>query len=110
MSQGTYFGSLCFFIYINYLSVNIKYSILKFFADDAKIYFYFPLDNWPDLLQIYLNNITQWAFLWQLTTSVEKTCILYVNNGNTKNVYDLSNVNLNIIALVKELAGCHCYK
>ena len=63
VAQGTSIEPLCFLIYINDLSMSIKYCILKLFADDAKIYFCYPRVNWSDLLQINLNKITQWALL-----------------------------------------------
>ena len=103
VAQGTSLGPLCFLIYINDLSMHIKNCILKLFADDAKIYFCYPRGNWSDLLQIDLNNITQWALLWQLTISIEKTCMLYLGNGNSRNVYVLNNVNLTVVDSVKDL-------
>ena len=59
VAHGTSIGPLCFLIYINDLSMNIKYCILKLFADDGKIYFCYPRVNWSNLLQINLNNFTQ---------------------------------------------------
>ena len=44
------------------LSVNIKYYIVKLFADNAKIHFFWVWGNLPDLLNINCDDITQWAY------------------------------------------------
>ena len=72
VAQGVSIGPLCFLIYVNDLAMNIKYSILKLSDNVAKIYLCYPRGNWSNLLQIDLNNSTQWALLWQPTTSIEK--------------------------------------
>ena len=64
--QGSVLGPVCFVLFINNLPNTIKYSHIKLYADDVKIYFCFKHENWSNMLQLDLNSIAAWAEISQL--------------------------------------------
>jgi ribonuclease P/MRP protein subunit RPP40 len=104
--QGSVLGPICFVMYINDLSKCVKYSKLKLYADDVKLYFCFHCDNWSDLLQKDLDAIAEWAKTWQLNISISKTYILHIGVRNPHNLYNINGVNITAMNTVKDL-GVH---
>ena len=59
--QGSVLGSVCFIIFINDLPAQVKYCIIKFYANDVTLIFRFNKNNWVNKLQEDLNTIANWA-------------------------------------------------
>ena len=71
-SQGTILGPFIFLIYINDIT-NCVSSTVKLYADDTNIYRQIvdPIKD-PQLLQMDLSNLMEWARKWQLRFKTDK--------------------------------------
>jgi len=68
VSQGVYWAQFFLLIFINDInSVCHGQTYMKLFADDAKLYCEIDLNGCSLSLQTSLNNLTTWAFAWQLS-------------------------------------------
>ena len=59
--EGRVLSPFCFVLFINDISKYLKYSEIKLYADDIKLYFHFCCDKWSDLMQIDLDAFVAWA-------------------------------------------------
>ena len=89
--QGSVLGPTLFLLYINDLVDVMKYSEIRMFADDLKIFN--TADN-MELLQEDLDNICLWAEAWQLPISYKKCNVLHLGMSNPKHAYKLGNIEL----------------
>ena len=62
--QGTVLGPLFFLVYINDIQRNIS-STLRLLADDSLLYRQIIKPEDEDILQKYINKLSEWAKLWQ---------------------------------------------
>ena len=81
-SQGTILGPLIFFIYINDIT-NCVSSTVKLYANVTKIYRQIvdPIKD-PQLLQMDLCNLIEWARKWQLRFNADVW--IYAHNSYTR--------------------------
>jgi len=84
--QGSGLGPATLILaYINELATILrKHGIsVHVFADDVKIYLKILNAIDIDQLQGALNDLVQWAHLWQLSLSIDKCCVLKSQHWNT---------------------------
>ena len=80
--QGSVLGPILFLLFINDIdsACNCN-STLKLFADDLKIYSIFDAINYTNnCLQDSINNVCEWAAMWQFTINVRKCSALHLRN------------------------------
>lgn len=71
--QGSVLGPLLFSLYINDISDLFTSDIkIKMFADDIKIYLEIGDDSELSSFQNSINQIADWASIWQLKLSIDK--------------------------------------
>ena len=89
--QGTILGPLIFFIYIKDIT-NCVSSTVKLYADDTKIYHQTvdPIKD-PQLLQIDLSNLMEWARKWQLRFNADKRMCITHTRDKSLTQYMLDN-------------------
>ena len=76
--QGSVLGPLLFIIYINDIEdVCSGDCSLQLFADDVKLYSKIDLCNGSNLQQS-LNNLVEWASVWQMSINISKCFVLPV--------------------------------
>ena len=82
--QGSVLGPVLFILFINDItSVCEGSTIIKLFADDAKLFTVVTVNDYS--LQHSLDNLTIWAADWQLTINIIKCCILSIRNHSSVN-------------------------
>ncbi len=101
--QGSVLGPICFVLFVNDISNCVKYCKLKLYADDVKLYFHFGSENWSDLMQRDLDAIAEWAQMWQLSISINKTYLLHIGVHNPRHVYSINGTNIAAVDTVKDL-------
>ena len=99
--QGTVLGPVLFLLYVNDLTTVVKDSSVKLYADDVKLYV--TADLRSNQLKDDLQNVSEWAKLWQLNLSFEKCKILNVSRHPTPNIYALDNNPLENVSSIKDL-------
>ena len=80
--QGTVLGPLMFLLYMNDVSENISSSI-RLFADDCIIYCSISNNDDTTLLQKDLDEISNWAHVWQMKFNVSKCVLLRVTRDHS---------------------------
>jgi hypothetical protein len=101
--QGTSLGPLCFTIFINDLPSVVNHSTRELFADDAKIYHSFFVNQHCTQLQTDLDAVAMWADTWQLSISTSKTFLLHLGSKNPQMQYTINGVNIQGKDQVKDL-------
>ena len=89
--QGSVLGPTLFLIFINDLVNQVKFSEIRLFADDLKV---FTTSEKGDFLQQDLNSIVSWTKAWQLPIAYRKCNVLYLGRSNPKNSYTIGDVTL----------------
>ena len=69
--QGSVLGPILFFIFINDLPDNIN-STVRLFADDCVLYRNIRRSEDQQILQDYLNKLTQWEEAWLMKFNAPK--------------------------------------
>ena len=103
--QGSVLGPLMFVVYINDMP-EVASSIMKLFADDAKLYR--DVDTPHDIEQLKedLNRVTQWSDRWQMTFNAKKCQVLHLGSRNQKTQYQMLDQTIASAEVVKDL-GVH---
>jgi hypothetical protein len=104
--QGSVLGPILFLIFINDIdSVCCGNTILKLFADDAKLYSEIEINCTSSSLQNSLDHLVKWADLWQLKINISKCHVLSTSNSNNSKLcaYYLNNVRLSSCENVMDL-------
>jgi hypothetical protein len=85
--QGSVLGPILFLIYINDLVDVCKFSSLKMFADDSKLYFKCEDDS--DYLRLLgdVRRVFNWMEENQLKVAVEKCAVLHMGSQNPSRNY-----------------------
>ena len=97
--QGSVIGPLLFIVFINDVeSVCHGQCKLKLYADDLKLYSAVTSDDDSVSLQQSVDNLSQWAALWQLSINVSKSCVLHLGAASYKSghVYYIDGNALNV--------------
>jgi hypothetical protein len=101
--QGSVLGPLLFLVYINDVSLINSTSNTKLFADDLKLYIFATGTDSNSVMQSYLNNISDWSSLWQLTLSASKCSVLSIGKNIVEYSYNINGVLLNRVTTMVDL-------
>lgn len=97
--QGSVLGPILFLMYINDIILSIQNDVqYSLFADDLKIY-----GTNPAVLQSEINNIEEWARVWNMPLAVNKTCVLHLGRNNPKTAYYMNCSRISPEEVVKDL-------
>ena len=80
--QGSVLGPVLFLVYINDLVDICKYSSLKLFADDSKLYFKCTRDVDFQKLSDDAEAVFRWMEINQLKVALEKCSVLHLGGSN----------------------------
>ena len=103
--QDSVLSPILFIVYINDLcnlstkSQNVV--TFKLFADEAKVYMSISNIQSAELLQVCLNDISNWADMWQLKLTPSKCSVLQLGKICVNNLYAINGV---ILPLVKNMS------
>ena len=102
--QGTVLGPLMFLLYINDISENISSSI-RLFADDCIVFRSISNNDDTTLLQKDLDEISNWAHVWQMKFNVSKCVLLRVTRNHSlfTSTYILNNETIQLSDTYKYL-------
>ena len=102
--QGSVLGPLLFLLFVNDLEQLFDTKItVKLFADDVKMYIIVNDISDSVTLQKGLDNLVNWSEKWQLKISVPKCQTLHLGRGNMGISYNIGNVDLPNVCVVKDL-------
>ena len=98
-------GALAFLIYINDLAIVLEGRVqFAIFADDVKIWKEIKNERDQFDLQNCLNAVVEWATTWQMTISVEKSCVMKTGSSSSSRFeYDINGVPVKYVHSVKDL-------
>ena len=97
--QGSVLGPLLFLLYVNDFPDVIK-SMLKLFADDAKIY---QTTDKCDILQDDLSEGGSWADKWELKFHVDKCGVMHYGRTNENLSYKMNSKTLKVVNEERDL-------
>src|SRR5664279_3813613 len=103
--QGSVLGPILFIIFINDIdSVCLGDCTLHLFADDVKLYSRIDLNN-SFTLQQSLNNLVEWASVWQMSININKCSVLSVrrSSSGTNRSYSINGVCISASTHVHDL-------
>jgi hypothetical protein len=101
--QGSLLGAILFLLYIDDIVHVLRGSVIRMYADDAKIYFACPKGSNNQTLQNDLNKVSQWASTMQLSLAVSKCNVLHIGNHNEQSVYNVNDVALDSVVSIMDL-------
>ena len=92
VSQGSVLGPVLFVIFINDMPEATE-SICQMYADDTKLFR--PIQTPADIktLQQDLNNLVDWADIWQLRFNADKCKIIHLGRTNPQSHYTMRFTN-----------------
>ena len=93
MKSGVSLGPCCFYFYINNIPNEIKCNI-QLFADDANIFKTVKHEEDHQVLVKYLDNLENWARLWQMRFNVGKCKVLHLGRRNPSYEYNMGDQTL----------------
>jgi hypothetical protein len=101
--QGSLLGPTLFLIFINDLDSVVNFSKIKFFADDAKVFFSFidPLNC--TFLQNDLNDLQLAVDELGLFLATHKCSVMHISSRNPCTDYFLNGTALSSVSCVKDL-------
>ena len=97
--QGSVLGPLLFLLYVNDFPDVIK-SVLKLFADDAKIY---QTTDKCNILQGDLSEGGSWADKWELKFHVDKCGVMHYGRTNDNHSYKMNSKTLKVVNEERDL-------
>ena len=97
--QGSVLGPLLFLLYVNDFPDVIK-SMLKLFADDAKIY---QTTDKCDILKDDLSEGGSWADKWELKFHVDKCDVMHYGRTNDNHSYKMNSKTLKVVNEEQEI-------
>ena len=100
--QGSVFGMLLFFIYMNDIDTHLFSKICKF-ADDTKIGRAVATEDEVQLLRDDLNNLAKWAVDLQMLFNVEKCVVMHIGTNNKLYSYSIINITLKTVDVERYL-------
>ena len=100
--QGSVWGPVLFFIYINDLPDHVK-SSCKIFADDTKVYS--KVDSLLETteLQKDIDNLVCWSKTWLLSFNAAKCKVMHIGHGNHMGDYYMEDTKLQVVEGEKDL-------
>ena len=105
--QASVLGPIQFIVYINDLcNLSTKSQNLltfKMFADDAKVCTSISNIQSAEILQVCLNDILNWADMWQLQLSPSKCSVLQFDKICVNNSYAINGVILPLVKNISDL-------
>ena len=91
--QGSVLGPILFTIFINDMP-EIVSSMMKLFADDAKIFRAIASADDINILQEDINKLLKWSVDWQLPLNVSKCKCMHYGNKNLNHSYTMGDTPL----------------
>ena len=88
--QGTILGPTMFILYINDLLKLQLSSVLKLYADDAKLYRKTISDEDTGWMQQDIDHIATYFEDWQLKVNIDKCAVLYMGYNNRRSQYHIN--------------------
>ena len=103
--QGSVLGPLMFLTFVNELAELLANCgiIVKFFADDVKLYARIINDVDVNTLQAAVDALCRWAEAWQLPLSINKCCVLHVGQSTSNVPISVSGLNLPCVTSCRDL-------
>ena len=103
--QGSVLGPILFTIFINDMPEVVE-SLMKLFADDAKIFK--AIESFKDIsvIQEDINKLLKWSTKWQLPLNINKFKCIHYGKSNPKHTYTIGNIDLANDDLEKDV-GVH---
>ncbi len=104
VQQGSVLGPLLFILFVDDLVQELPRGIsIKFYADDAKLYFIYKLANWTPVLQEALSVLERWTLKWDLRLAVAKCLLFFLGYANQKHAYTAFGAPLQEATVVRDL-------
>ena len=100
--QGSVIGPLLFLLFINDIPNEIKCNI-QLFADDAKIFKTVKNEEDHQDFAKDLDNLENWARLWQMRFNVGKCKVLHLGRKNPHYEYNMGDLTLERATEEKDL-------
>ena len=91
--QGSVLGPLLFSIFINDMP-DLVNSMMKLFADDAKIFKAIESIEDIEMIQEDINKLLQWSLDWQLPLNISKCKCMHYGKKNPNHNYTMGGVPL----------------
>ena len=117
--QGSVLGPLLFIIYVNDITEVLKYSSIKIYADDCKLYRLCRDTDDFIKLQRDLEEVQIWSNNWQMKLSVPKCQVLSLGVNPQKFSYKVNGIELERVSTIRDLGvviasslkpSAHCNK
>ena len=100
--QGSVLGPVLFLLFINDMPDRVN-SMIKLFADDAKLFR--AIENIDDYtsLQDDIDRLHKWSIDWQLPFNVSKCKIMHMGKKNPEHTYTMNDIELETVKLENDL-------
>ena len=87
--QGSVLGPVLFIVFINDMPNTVK-SLIKLFADDAKIYKAIESVHDISIIQDDIDKLYQWSLDWQLPLNIGKCKVIHFGRDNPNHEYKMN--------------------